>query len=165
MAAAFSTNDVVALPACSSVLARVVSAKAAGHFISAAELSLEVMSVRLPEPNGRGEDVGIMTEYLSSDGKGRATNTMAKAGGGGSRRCNCWTSCRRGNSRWRRPWLRKQRCYYRGQIELHPETLLRFRTAAPLTTTVYKKNGVQIQLPASSGPALLPRAASGAQTE
>ena len=38
------------------------------------------------------------------------------------------------------------------QIELHPETLLRFRTVAPLTTTVYKKNGVQVQLPASSGP-------------
>jgi hypothetical protein len=44
-----------------------------------------------------------------------------------------------------------------GQIELHPETLLRFRTAAPITTTVYKKNGIQIQLPASPGPALLPR--------
>jgi hypothetical protein len=52
-----------------------------------------------------------------------------------------------------------------GQIELHPETLLRFRTAAPITTTAYKKNGAQIRLPASSGPALLPRAASEAQTQ
>ena len=38
-------------------------------------------------------------------------------------------------------------------------------TAAPFTTTVYKKNGARIQLSASSGPALLPRSASEAQTQ
>ena len=41
-----------------------------------------------------------------------------------------------------------------GQIELKPETLLRFQTAAPITTTVYQKNGIQIQFPAAQGPAL-----------
>jgi hypothetical protein len=35
---------------------------------------------------------------------------------------------------------------------------LRFQTAAPSTTTIYKKNGVQIQLPAAPGPALKIRA-------
>jgi hypothetical protein len=45
-----------------------------------------------------------------------------------------------------------------GQIEWKPETLLRFQTAAPFTTTIFKKNGVQIQLPAAPGPALKVRA-------
>jgi len=52
------------------------AATAPGHFVPAAELSLELMSVRLPEPDGRGEDVGIITDYLSSEGKGRGTNTI-----------------------------------------------------------------------------------------
>ena len=82
LAAAVSIGSMVAIPAGSSVLGRVVSAKAAGHFVSAAELSLELMSVRLPEPNGRGEDAGIITEYLSIEGKGRGTKTAAKTGGG-----------------------------------------------------------------------------------
>ena len=72
LAAAVSIGSMVAIPAGSSVLGRVVSAKAAGHFVSAAELSLELMSVRLPEPNGRGEDAGIISEYLSIEGKGGA---------------------------------------------------------------------------------------------
>ena len=129
------------------------------------------MSVRLPEPNGRGEEVGIMTEYLSSDGKGRATNTMAKAGGGAATGAivgalaGGGTGPAIGAAAGGGLGFGSNAVTTGGQIELHPETLLRFRTAAPLTTTVYKKNGVQIQLPASSGPALLPRAASGAQTE
>jgi hypothetical protein len=52
------------------------AATAPGHFVPATELSLELMSVRLPEPDGRGEDVGIITDYLSSEGKGRGTNTI-----------------------------------------------------------------------------------------
>jgi hypothetical protein len=39
----------------------------------------------LPEPNGRGEDVGIIAEYLSSEGKGSGANTIAKTGGGANR--------------------------------------------------------------------------------
>jgi hypothetical protein len=45
-----------------------------------------------------------------------------------------------------------------GQIELKPEALLRFQIAAPFTTTIYKKNGVQSQLPAAPGTALKVRA-------
>ena len=45
-----------------------------------------------------------------------------------------------------------------GQIELKPEALLRFQTATPFITTIYEKNGVQIQLPAAPGPALKVRA-------
>jgi hypothetical protein len=44
-----------------------------------------------------------------------------------------------------------------GQIELKPESLLRFRIAAPLTTTVYQQNGVQLTLPPAAGPAVKPQ--------
>jgi hypothetical protein len=171
LAAAVSIGSMVAIPAGSSVLGRVVSAKAAGHFVSAAELSLKLMSVHLPDPNGRGEDVGIITEYLSSEGKGRGTNTAAKTGGGAAAGAIVGalaggrTGAAIGAAAGDGLGFGSNAITAGGQIELHPETLLRFRTAAPFTTTVYKKNGVQIQLPASSGPALLPRAASEAQTE
>jgi hypothetical protein len=171
LAAAVSTCSTVAIPAGTSVLGRVVSAKSAGHFVSAAELSLELMSVRLPGPDGRGEDVGIITDYLSSEGKGRGTNTVAKTGGGAAvgaiigALAGGGTGAAVGASAGGGLGIGSNAVTVGGQIELHPEALLRFRTAAPITTTVYEKNGAQIQLPASSGPALLPRAAAEAQTQ
>jgi hypothetical protein len=171
LAAAVSIGNMVAIPAGSSVLGRVVSAKTPGHFVSAAELSLELMSVRLSEPNGRGEDVGIITDYLSSEGKGRGANTIAKTGGGAAAGAiigalaGGGTGAAVGAAAGGGLGIRSNAITAGGQIELHPETLLRFRTAAPITTNIYKKNGVQIQLPASSGPALLPRSASEAQTQ
>jgi hypothetical protein len=171
LAAAVTIGNVVAIPAGTSVLGRVVSAKTAGHFVSAAELSLELMSVRLPNPNGRGEDVGIITESLSSEGKGRGTNTIAKTGGGAAAGAIVGAlagggpGAAIGAAAGGGLGFGSNAVTAGGQIELHPETLLRFRTAAAVTTTAYKKNGVQIQLAAPSGPALLPRAASEAQTE
>jgi hypothetical protein len=140
VAAGVYAGGVVAIPTGTPVLGRVVSAKAAGHFVSAAELALEITTIRLPQPDGNGQDVPIVTEYLSSNGKGRGSNTAAKAGGDAALGLgtNAITSG--------------------GQIELKPEALLRFQTATPLTTTIYEKNGVQIQLPAAPGPALKVRA-------
>ena len=39
-----------------------------------------------------------------------------------------------------------------GQIEVKPQTVLRFQTQAALTTTVWMKNGTQIQFPAAQDP-------------
>lgn len=36
-----------------------------------------------------------------------------------------------------------------GQIEVKPQTVLRFQTQNPLITTVWTKNGTQVQLPAA----------------
>jgi hypothetical protein len=163
LAAAVSSDGMITIPAGTSLLWRVVSAKPPGHFVSAAELSLELTSLRLPEPDGKGEDVGIITEYLSSNGKGRGENTALKTGGGAAAGAIVGAlagggpGAAIGAAAGGGLGLGSNAVTSGSQIELHPETLLRFRTAAPITTTVYKKNGIQIQLPASPGPALLPR--------
>jgi hypothetical protein len=47
-----------------------------------------------------------------------------------------------------------------GQIEVKPQTVLRFQTQAALTTTVWMKNGTQIQLPAAQDPVIDSRPSS-----
>jgi BON domain len=164
LAAAVYADGAVAIPTGTPVLGRVVSAKPAGHFVSAAELSLELTTIRLPQPDGKGQDVGIVTEYLSSNGKGRGSNTAAKAGGGAAvgaiigALAGGGTGAAIGAASGGALGLGANAITSGGQIELKPEALLRFQTAAPFTTIVYEKNGVQIQLPAAPGPALKVRA-------
>jgi hypothetical protein len=78
LAAAVYADGAVAIPTGTPILGRVVSAKPAGPFVSAAELSLELTTIRLQQPDGKGQDVGIVTEYLSSNGKGRGSNTAPR---------------------------------------------------------------------------------------
>jgi BON domain len=164
LAAAVYADGAVAIPTGTPVLGRVVSAKPAGHFVSAAELSLELTTIRLPQPDGKGQDVGIVTEYLSSNGKGRGSNSAAKAGGGAAvgaiigALAGGGTGAAIGAASGGGLGLGANAITSGGQIELKPEALLRFQTAAPFTTIVYEKNGVQIQLPAAPGPALKMRA-------
>jgi len=47
-----------------------------------------------------------------------------------------------------------------GQIEVKPQTVLRFQTQGALSTTVWIKNGTQIQLPAAQDPVLDSRPSS-----
>src|ERR1035438_6429914 len=47
-----------------------------------------------------------------------------------------------------------------GQIEVKPQTVLRFQTQTPLITTVWIKNGTQLQLPAAQDPVLDSRPSS-----
>lgn len=156
----------IAIPAGTPILGRVVSAKPPGHFVSAAELALELTTIRLPQPQGQPQDVAILTEYLSSNGKGRGANTAAKAGGGAAAGAiigalaGGGTGAAIGAASGGALGLGANAITSGGQIELKPEALLRFQTAAPLTTTVYQKNGIQIQLPAAQGPALKVRSLS-----
>jgi BON domain len=78
LAAAVYADGAVAIPTGTPILGRVVSAKPAGPFVSAAELSLELTTIRLQQPDGKGQDVGIVTEYLSSNGKGWGSNTAPR---------------------------------------------------------------------------------------
>jgi BON domain len=164
LAAGVYADGAVAIPTGTPVLGRVVSAKPAGHFVSAAELALEITTIRLPQPDGKGQDVGIVTEYLSSNGKGRGSNTAAKAGGGAAAGAIIGAlagggpGAAIGAASGGALGLGANAITSGGQIELKPEALLRFQTAAPLTTTIYEKNGVQIQLPGAPGPALKVRA-------
>ncbi len=43
---------------------------------------------------------------------------------------------------------------FSGQIEVKPQTVLRFQTQSPLITSVWIKNGTQLQLPAAQDPVL-----------
>jgi len=153
-------DGAIAIPSGTPILGRVVSAKPPGHFVSAAELALELTTIRLPQPQNQPQDVAILTEYLSSNGKGRGTNTAAKTGGGAAAGAiidalaGGGTGAAIGAASGGALGLGANAITSGGQIELKPETLLRFQTAAPLTTTVYQKNGIQIQLPAAQGPAL-----------
>ena len=47
-----------------------------------------------------------------------------------------------------------------GQIEVKPQTVLRFQTQTPLITSVWIKNGTQVQLPAAQDPVLDSRPSS-----
>jgi BON domain len=162
LATAVLADGMVAIPAGTPVLGRVISAKPVGHFISAGELSLELTTVRLPQPGGTGEDVGIITEPISSNANHRS-NTLAKAGSGAGAGAIIGaltggeTGAAIGAAGGAALGLGASAITSGGQIELKPEALLRFRTAAPLSTTVYQENGVQIKLPAAVGPALKPR--------
>lgn len=71
----------VAIPTGTQVSGRVVSAKAAGRLSGAAELSLELVSAKLPSATSP-EDTALVTLTLSSKASGRGANTAAKAGGG-----------------------------------------------------------------------------------
>jgi BON domain len=160
IAAAVLAEGMVAIPAGTPVLGRVVSAKPVGHFISAGELSIELTSLRLPQPNGADEDVSIITESLSTNAN-RRSNTITKAASGAAAGgiigalAGGGTGAEIGTASGAGLGLGANAVTSAGQIELRPESLLRFRTAAPLTTTVYQQNGVQIKLPAAAaGPSL-----------
>ena len=92
---------------------------------------------------GGGAAAGAIIGALAGGGTGAAVG--AAAGGGRGIGSNAVQPAARSNC------IGRRRCGSAPQL--------------PLQTTVYKKNGVRIQLPASSGPALLPRSASEAQTQ
>jgi len=71
-------NGVVLFPTGAQVTGRVVEAKPAGHLVGSALLTIELVSVRLPN----AQDFAVTTEALSNRAAGRGGNTAAKAGGG-----------------------------------------------------------------------------------
>jgi hypothetical protein len=163
VAAAVLAEGLVAIPAGTPVLGRVVSAKPVGHFISAGELSIELTAIRLLQASGDDENVSILTESLSSSAN-RRSNTIAKAASGAAAGgiigalAGGGTGAAIGAASGGGLGLGTNAITSAGQIELKPESLLRFRIAAPVITTVYQQNGLQVRLPAAAGPALKPRA-------
>ncbi len=71
----------VLIPRGTVFVGRVISAQPAGRFAGHAELSLELLSFTLNTPQGQ-QQMGLITDPLSSEGKGRGKNTAVKAGGG-----------------------------------------------------------------------------------
>ncbi|WP_158615547.1 BON domain-containing protein [Acidipila sp. EB88] len=150
------------VPTGTLVTGRVIAAKSAGHFTGAAQLSVELVSLRLAT-SGSVQDVSVVTEPISNKADGRGANTAEKAGGGaalgavigavagggagagiGALSGGALGAGANGITRGK-------------EIELKPEQLLEFRTSAPLQVTIALENGRQILLPAVSGPTLQTR--------
>ena len=76
-----TANGFVVVPHDTVLVGRVISAQSAGRFTGYPELSLELTGFLLNTPNGP-QRIGLITDPLSSKGKGRGKNTAEKAGGG-----------------------------------------------------------------------------------
>ena len=155
-------NNLVLIPSGTSVLGRVVEAKEAGHFVGQALLTIELVSIRLPSPDGP-QDVSLITEPLSSKANGRGVNTAEKTAGGagvgaliggiagGGKGAGIGALAGGGLGAGANAITRGQ------EINVRPETLLRFRTESPLQVTVMMRGNMQVQTPAPAGPALKAR--------
>jgi BON domain len=158
-------SNLVLIPSGASVLGRVVETKEAGHFVGQALLTIELVSIRLPSPEGP-QNVSLVTEPLSSKANGRGANTAEKTAGGagvgaligalagGGKGAGIGALAGGGLGAGANAITRGQ------EINVRPETLLRFRTAAPLQVTVMMRGNMQLQLPAPAGPALRDRPVS-----
>jgi hypothetical protein len=118
-AAALSEGSYTVIPAGSAVTGRITDAKAAGRLGGSAELSLELVSVRVASPNGP-QDASLLTQTLS----GKTTSSNGGSGNGIDIGTNLFTHGK--------------------QIDLKPEQQLQFRTSAPLTVTIQLSNGKQV---------------------
>ena len=158
-------SNLVLIPSGASVLGRVVEAKEAGHFVGQALLTIELVSIRLQSPDG-AQNVSLITEGLSSKANGRGANTAEKTAGGagigaligaiagGGKGAGIGALAGGGLGAGANAITRGQ------EIDVKPETLLRFRTSAPLQVTVMMRGNMQIQQPAPAGPALQARPAA-----
>jgi hypothetical protein len=106
-------HGALVLPAGTTVMGRVVSAKPLGRWIGQAELSLELMTIHLPTPDGKGRSVGIATDPLTSESKGSNAGAVAGALASGPSGLGNVTAG--------------------SQIELRAGAVLQFNTAAPVT--------------------------------
>jgi predicted nuclease of restriction endonuclease-like (RecB) superfamily len=152
------------------VMGRVIEAKAAGHFSGAADLSIELVSVRLQGANGP-QDVSVLTQPLSSKAQGRGTNTAEKtgggaavgaiigglAGGGAGAGIGALSGGVLGGG---------SNALSRGkEIVVKPEQLLPFRTSSPLEVTIVLVDGHQIVPADASGPQLQGRPLTSIQPQ
>lgn len=154
-ASAVQFNGYTAIPTGTPVLGSVIDAKAGGRFSGAATLSIQLVSIRLAVRSGT-EDIALATQPLSNQGTGKGGSTAARAGGGaalgallggvtgggtgaivGSAGGGALGAGSSGVTRGR-------------QIDIKPEQLLQFTTAAPLDVAITLQNGQQVQTPASS---------------
>lgn len=152
-------HDLV-IPRGTIFVGRVISAKAAGRFAGYPELSIELTGFTVNGPDGP-QQVSVITDPISSQGKGRGKNTAEKAGGvavlgaiigavaGGGK--GAAIGALSGGA------VGAGMNIKRGQeIDLQPEQLMQFKTSDTTVETAYFHNGVQIPPAAYTAPVLLP---------
>ncbi|MFC6644029.1 BON domain-containing protein [Granulicella cerasi] len=129
-----TSNGYVIIPAGSAVSGRVVEAKDAGHFKGNSLLAIQLTAVRR-----HGQLIQIATDTYSVEGKGRGKNTALKIGGGaaagallgglfgGGKGAGIGALAGGGAGTAYQGMTRGQ------QVTISSETLIRFRTTAPIT--------------------------------
>ena len=143
------------------VTGRIVEAKPAGRLSGSAELAIELVSMKLSSPNSQGpEEIAVLTQQLSSKGAGRGANTAAKTGGGAAfgaivgGLAGGGTGAGIGAASGGALGLGANIFTHGKEIDLKPEQLLQFRTAAPLDVTISLINGHQVLPSTFNRPAL-----------
>ena len=146
---------VTAIPTRTPVTGQIVEAEAAGRLSGAAELGLELVSVRLPGVTAP-RDVSLVTQELSSKAQGRGTNTAEKAGGGAvfggvvGALAGGGAGAGIGAASGGAFGLGANILTHGKEIDFKPEQLLQFRTAAPLDVNIMLVDGQQIVPQAAS---------------
>lgn len=171
VAASVSVSNYVLIASGTPVTGRVVEAKEAGRFAGAAELTLELTSVRLAGQDGVSglQEVALSTSPWSSRAAARGANTVEKTGGGAA--VGAIIGALAGGGQGAAIGAASggalgagSNALTRGkEIRYKPEQLLQFRTSAPLDVTVRLRNGAQVQARAVANPSLETRPAGPLQ--
>ncbi|MGC8549801.1 MAG: BON domain-containing protein [Acidobacteriaceae bacterium] len=153
-------DNYLLIPRGTVFVGRVISAQAAGRFAGYPELSIELTGFTLNGPDGP-QKISVITDPISSQGKGRGKNTAEKAGGGALLGTIIGAIAGGGKGAaigaLSGGALGAGMNIKRGQeIDLKPEQLLQFRTNDTTVETVYLHNGQQIPPKAYTSPVLLP---------
>ena len=163
VAADVMQDGFVVIPTGTSVVGRVVEAKAAGRLTGSAVLSVELVSVQVSSPAGP-QTLAVVTDPVSSKGKGRGANTAEKTAGGagigaligglagGGAGAGIGALAGGGLGAGANGITHGQ------EITIQSESLLRFTTSGPVTVPVVLDDGRQVLQPVSSGPVLQQRA-------
>jgi len=138
------------IPSGTPVTGRIVEAKPAGRLSGAAELTIELVSVRLNSESGP-QDVSLNTQQLSIKAAGRGANTAEKAGGGAAfgavvgALAGGGAGAGIGAASGGALGLGANVFTHGKEIDLKPEQMVQFRTSAPLDVPIMLKNGKQVQ--------------------
>lgn len=159
-------DGLTVIPRGTPVQGRVAESKAAGHFSGSALLTIELVSMQISTPSGP-QTLQLVTEPVSSQGKGRGANTAEKtaggagvgaligalAGGGAGAGIGALAGGGLGAG---------VNGVTRGQdVTVPAESLLKFTLSSTAQVPVQLRHGKQVMLPPPSRPALQTRPPAG----
>ncbi len=134
------------VPMGTPVTGTIVDSKPAGRLSGAAQLTIELISVRVD--NGSGpQDVSLSTQRLSTKANGRGVNTAEKAGGGAALGAAIGgisaggAGAGIGAASGGLLGLGANALTHGKEIDLKPEQTVQFHTTAPLPITIMLKDG------------------------
>ncbi|MHB1022852.1 MAG: BON domain-containing protein [Acidobacteriaceae bacterium] len=159
IASDITANGMLAIPAGTSVIGRVVDVKDAAHFKGSSLLSIELASV-----SPYGKRIAVVTDPYNKEGKGRGKNTAEKVGAGaaigailggilgGGKGAAIGAATGGGLGAGANAVTKGE------QVQIPSESLIRFRLSTPVTvTTSTGAGGVKVYDSGNGEPALQQR--------